>query len=115
MAARSPAPPTQMHGKLSEITHNGRGVFRGINGTFNATRIIRCRSRRKRCRRRWRVTATADDGVVMGAMHKTIRCTACKSIRMGRSPSEHGHLILRNFLDIAADWNRKHRAVRKVA
>jgi anthranilate synthase component 2 len=29
--------------------------------------------------------------------------------------SEHGHLILKNFLDIASDWNAKHRAKRKVA
>ena len=30
--------PTLMHGKLSEIRHTGRSVFRGINGTFQATR-----------------------------------------------------------------------------
>ena len=30
--------PTLMHGKVSEIRHTGRGVFRGINGNFKATR-----------------------------------------------------------------------------
>src|ERR1700722_18338404 len=30
--------PTQVHGKLSEIRHNGSGIFRGISGPFQATR-----------------------------------------------------------------------------
>jgi anthranilate synthase component 2 len=50
----------------------------------------------------------------MGAMHKTYPVHGVQ-FHPESIASEHGHLILKNFLDIAADWNRKHRAERKVA
>ena len=44
--------PTLMHGKISEIHHDGDGVFRGINGPFQATRYHSLTvAARRRCRR----------------------------------------------------------------
>ncbi|MEJ0012881.1 MAG: aminodeoxychorismate/anthranilate synthase component II [Bauldia sp.] len=106
--------PTQMHGKLSEITHNGRGVFRGINGNFNATRYHSLQVAPETMPPVLEVTATANDGVVMGAMHRTYPVHGVQ-FHPESIASEHGHLVLKNFLDIAADWNRKHRALRSVA
>jgi anthranilate synthase component 2 len=106
--------PTLMHGKLSKISHSGRGVFRGINGTFNATRYHSLQVAPETMPPTLEITATADDGVVMGAMHKTYPVHGVQ-FHPESIASENGHLILRNFLDIAADWNRKHRAVREVA
>jgi len=60
------------------------------------------------------VTATADDGVIMGAMHKTYPVHGVQ-FHPESIASEHGQLILKNFLDLADDWNRKHRAGRKAA
>jgi anthranilate synthase component 2 len=106
--------PTLMHGKLSEITHTGRGVFRGINGTFQATRYHSLQVAADTMPPTLEITATADDGVVMGAMHKSHPVHGVQ-FHPESIASEHGHLILKNFLDMAADWNKKHRAERKVA
>jgi anthranilate synthase component 2 len=106
--------PTLMHGKLSEITHTGRGVFRGINGTFQATRYHSLQVAADTMPPTLEITATADDGVVMGAMHKSYPVHGVQ-FHPESIASEHGHLILKNFLDMAADWNKKHRAERRVA
>jgi anthranilate synthase component 2 len=50
----------------------------------------------------------------MGAMHKTNPVHGVQ-FHPESIASEHGHLILKNFLDIADAWNAKHRARRKVA
>jgi anthranilate synthase component 2 len=106
--------PTLMHGKLSEIRHTGRGVFHGINGTFHATRYHSLQVDSATMPPVLEVTATADDGVVMGAMHRTYPVHGVQ-FHPESIASEHGHLILKNFLDMAADWNRKHRAERREA
>jgi anthranilate synthase component 2 len=106
--------PTLMHGKVSEISHTGRGVFRGINGNFHATRYHSLQVDPQTMPDVLEVTATADDGVVMGAMHKTHPVHGVQ-FHPESIASEHGHLILKNFLDIAEAWNKRHRAVRSVA
>ncbi len=106
--------PSLMHGKVSTISHNGRGVFRGINHSFQATRYHSLTIAPETMPDVLEVTATAEDGVIMGAMHKHYPVHGVqfhpKSIA-----SEHGHTILKNFLDIAAGWNAKHRTERSVA
>ncbi len=106
--------PSLMHGKVSEITHTGRGVFRGINGAFQATRYHSLTIAPDTMPAVLEQTATADDGVIMGAMHKTHPVHGVQ-FHPESIASEHGHLILKNFLDLAATWNEKHRARRKVA
>ncbi len=106
--------PSLMHGKVSTITHNGRGVFRGINHTFQATRYHSLTIAPETVPDVLEVTATADDGVIMGAMHKHYPVHGVQ-FHPESIASEHGHLILKNFLDIAAAWNAKHRIARSVA
>jgi anthranilate synthase component 2 len=106
--------PTLMHGKLSEISHTGRGVFRGINGTFHATRYHSLQVDPKTMPPTLEVTATADDGVIMGAMHRTYPVHGVQ-FHPESIASEHGHLILKNFLDMAEAWNKRHRIERSVA
>jgi anthranilate synthase component 2 len=106
--------PTLMHGKVSTISHNGRGVFRGINHNFQATRYHSLTIAPETVPGVLEVTATAEDGVIMGAMHRTHPVHGVQ-FHPESIASEHGHLILKNFLDIAATWNRKNRIRRKVA
>src|ERR1700719_317593 len=61
--------PTQVHGKLSEIRHNGTGIFRGINAPFQATRYHSLVVERASMPGELAVTADTDDGVVMGLSH----------------------------------------------
>ena len=60
------------------------------------------------------VTATADDGVVMGIMHKSHPVHGVQ-FHPESIASEHGHLILKNFLDIAATGTPAIAAARSVA
>jgi anthranilate synthase component 2 len=100
--------PTLMHGKVSGIHHTGRGVFRGINGDFRATRYHSLQIAPETMPTALEVTATADDGVAMGAMHKAYPVHGVQ-FHPESIASEHGHLILRNFLELAAEWNTTHR------
>ena len=97
---RAPAP---VHGKLCEVTHEGQGVFRGINGPFKATRYHSLVVDRATLPATLAVTAETD-GLVMGAAHKT-RPVHGVQFHPESIASEHGHRILKNFLDIAAAWN----------
>jgi anthranilate synthase component II len=96
--------PTQVHGKLSEIKHQGEGVFRGINAPFKATRYHSLVVERGSLPADLAVTAETDDRLIMGLAHRTLAVHGVQ-FHPESIASEHGHLILRNFLDIAAAWN----------
>jgi len=100
--------PSPVHGKLSDIRHNGRSVFRGINGSFKATRYHSLVVKRDTLPDALDVTAETDDGLVMGLCHKTLPLHGVQ-FHPESIASEHGHLILKNFLDLAAAWNGEHR------
>jgi anthranilate synthase component II len=95
--------PVPVHGKLSEIAHQGQGVFRGINGPFKATRYHSLVVDRETLPGELAVTAETD-GLVMGAAHKGYP-THGVQFHPESIASENGHLILKNFLDLAAAWN----------
>src|ERR1044071_1215106 len=99
--ARAPQP---VHGKLSEIRHRGASVFRGINGPFQATRYHSLVVERQSMPATLSVTAETDDGLVMGLSHQTLPVHGVQ-FHPESIASEHGHLMLKNFLDIAAQWN----------
>jgi anthranilate synthase component 2 len=96
--------PEQVHGKTSTIRANGTGVFRGINAPFQATRYHSLIVDRATMPKDLAVNAETEDGVVMGVAHKTLPLHGVQ-FHPESIASEHGHLILRNFLDIAAAWN----------
>jgi anthranilate synthase component 2 len=100
--------PSQMHGKISEISHTGRGVFAGIPQRFKATRYHSLTVDAATIPPALEVTAEAEDGVVMGLMHRTLPIHSVQ-FHPESIASEHGHQILRNFLDLAAAWNARHR------
>jgi anthranilate synthase component 2 len=96
--------PVQVHGKLSEIKHQGEAVFRGINRPFKATRYHSLVVERTSLPGELAVTAETDDRLIMGLAHRTLAVHGVQ-FHPESIASEHGHLILRNFLDIAAAWN----------
>ena len=105
--------PKLMHGKLSQIRHSGKGVFMGINGAFSATRYHSLTIAPDSLGEDLEITADAGD-VIMGLMHRRHPAHGVQ-FHPESIASEHGHTILKNFLDIAADWNRRHRPQRSVA
>jgi anthranilate synthase component 2 len=96
--------PVPVHGKLSVIHHGAEGVFRGINGSFRATRYHSLIVDRKNLPQDIVVTAETGDHLIMGLRHRTLPAHGVQ-FHPESIASEHGHLILRNFLDIAAQWN----------
>jgi anthranilate synthase component 2 len=94
---RAPAP---MHGKLSRITHKGKGVFKGLPRKFEVTRyhsLIVDRTSLPDC---LAVTAETSDGLIMGLQHKTHPVYGVQ-FHPESIASEHGHALLANFLEIA--------------
>ena len=96
--------PVPMHGKLSVIRHKGEGVFRGINGPFKATRYHSLIVQRIGLPNELSVAAETDDGVIMGLTHRSLPVHGLQ-FHPESIASENGHVILRNFLDLAAAWN----------
>ena len=97
--------PTLVHGKRSEIRHDGTGVFRGINAPFQATRYHSLVVERASLPGELTVTADTDGGVIMGLAHARLPVHGVQ-FHPESIASEHGHLMLQNFLDIAAAWNQ---------
>jgi len=98
--------PEPVHGKLSEIRHHGGGVFRGINGPLVATRYHSLVVERTTVPDTLAVTAETDDRLVMGLGHASLPVHGVQ-FHPESIASEHGHLILKNFLDIADAWNAR--------
>ena len=96
--------PVQVHGKLSKIRHEGAGIFRGINAPFRATRYHSLVVDRPSLPDKLAVTAETDDHIIMGLAHRTLAVHGVQ-FHPESIASEYGHLMLRNFLDIAAVWN----------
>lgn len=96
--------PVPVHGKLSEIRHRGESVFRGIDSAFKATRYHSLVVERATLPPDLHVTADTDDGLVMGLAHTRLPVHGVQ-FHPESIASEHGHLMLQNFLDIAAVWN----------
>ena len=96
--------------------HRGQGVFRGINGPFRATRYHSLVVDRPRLPEQLAITAETDDYLIMGLAHKKLPVHGVQ-FHPESIASEHGHLILKNFLDIAASWNAeaRRRAPQKAA
>lgn len=106
---RAPAP---VHGKLSIVKHSGEGVMRGINGPFQATRYHSLVVDRDTLPKELKVTAQTDDGLVMSVSHKEHPVHGVQ-FHPESIASEHGRVILKNFLDLAAAWNAAKKTDKK--
>jgi anthranilate synthase component 2 len=97
--------PEPMHGKLSRIHHTGKSVFRGLNNDFEATRYHSLTIAPESMPASLRVTATTDDGVIMGVMH-TSHPVHGVQFHPESIASENGHALLQNFLNLADEFSR---------
>jgi anthranilate synthase component 2 len=97
-----------MHGKLSSIRHDGKGIFAGIESPFQATRYHSLVVERATLPDELTVTATTEDGIIMALSHKRLPVHGVQ-FHPESILSQHGHRILRNFLDLAQAWNEAER------
>jgi len=89
-----------MHGKLSTITHSGTGLFRGLPQGFSVTRYHSLTVKPESLPACLEVTARSQSGVIMGLQHKS-RPIHGVQFHPESIASEHGHALLKNFLEIA--------------
>jgi anthranilate synthase component 2 len=89
---------TLMHGKVSRIHHEGKGVFAGLPSPYNATRYHSLAIERPSCPAELEITAWTEDGEIMGVKHRTL---AVEGVQFHPESilTEHGHALLRNFLE----------------
>jgi anthranilate synthase component 2 len=99
--------PIPMHGKLSRIHHSGKSVFQGIEDGFLATRYHSLAIERTSMPAQLTVTAETDDGVIMGVAHKTHAVHGVQ-FHPESIASQHGHALLRNFLELAHTCRSAH-------
>jgi anthranilate synthase component 2 len=95
--------PEPMHGKLSRVHHTGKSVFRGLNNDFLATRYHSLTIDPPSMPPSLEVTATSEDGVIQGVMHKSHPVHGVQ-FHPESIASENGHALLNNFLQIARDF-----------
>ena len=88
---------TLMHGKVSAVQHTGTGVFAGLPNPVTCTRyhsLVIDRASLPDC---LEITAWTDDGEIMGVRHKTLPLEGVQ-FHPEALLTEHGHDMLRNFL-----------------
>nr|WP_275982169.1 aminodeoxychorismate/anthranilate synthase component II [Frigidibacter sp. ROC022] len=87
-----------VHGKAGTITHGGKGVFAGLPSPFHATRYHSLVVERESLPDCLEITAELEDGTIMGLAHRTLPIEGVQ-FHPESIASEHGHHLLRNFLD----------------
>ena len=87
-----------MHGKVSSVRHDGKGVFSGVPEGFAATRYHSLAVERASLPACLEVTAQSEDGEIMGLRHREL---AVEGVQFHPEAllTEHGHAMLKNFLE----------------
>ena len=95
----------QMHGKASTIATDGRGVYSGLPERFSVIRYHSLAIERETLPGELDVTSSTDDGEIMGVRHRELAATRTPLEGVQFHPesilSEHGHALLRNFLEMS--------------
>lgn len=91
--------PKPMHGKTSAVTHAGTDVFSTLPSPFEATRYHSLVVERESLPSELVVTAETSDGLIMGLAHKKHPIFGVQ-FHPESIASEHGHTILKNFLNV---------------
>jgi anthranilate synthase/aminodeoxychorismate synthase-like glutamine amidotransferase len=89
-----------MHGKISEIYHQQQGVFKDLPSPFKATRyhsLIIDKASLADC---LEITASTKDQIIMGVRHKDYNIHGVQ-FHPESIASEHGHQLIKNFLDLS--------------
>ena len=91
--------PKLMHGKLSQIHHQGEGIFSNTPSPFQATRYHSLIVERESLPDCLQITAHTDDGLIMGLAHREYPVYGVQ-FHPESIASQHGHQLLANFLEL---------------
>ena len=87
-----------VHGKMGAMHHSGKGVFAGLPSPFEATRYHSLIVDRASLPDSLEVTAWLEDGTIMGLKHRELPIEGVQ-FHPESIASEHGHRMLRTFLE----------------
>ena len=90
--------PAILHGKVSEIHHDGRSIFRGLSQPFIATRYHSLIVERESLPDCLEVSAQTHDGIIMGLRHRDYPVEGVQFHPESILTAE-GKVLLKNFLD----------------
>lgn len=101
--------PELLHGKTSQVNHNGSGVFKDLPTPFTATRYHSLAVERDSVPTELEITSTTDSGVIMSLRHRTLPIEGVQ-FHPESVLTEHGHQILANWLAECGDSEAVARA-----
>ncbi len=87
-----------MHGKTSQIKHDGKGVFKGMPNPFKATRYHSLAIKKETLPDALVVTAESEEGEIMGVRHKSLPVEGVQ-FHPESILTESGRVLLRNFVE----------------
>ncbi|OUL28707.1 aminodeoxychorismate/anthranilate synthase component II [Nostoc sp. T09] len=91
--------PELMHGKTSQVSHTGVGVFRGLENPLTATRYHSLVIDRETCPDVLEITAWVEDGTIMGVRHRNYPHIQGVQFHPESVLTSSGKQLLRNFLE----------------
>lgn len=96
-----------VHGKVTPIVNNQKGLFKGLPEKYQVTRYHSLVVAKESIPDNMEIDATTDDGVVMGISHKEYPVYGVQ-FHPEAVLSEFGHELLENFIEICKDWRKNH-------
>ncbi|MEA5569014.1 aminodeoxychorismate/anthranilate synthase component II [Anabaena sp. UHCC 0399] len=97
--------PELMHGKTSQVTHTGIGVFQGLENPMTATRYHSLVIDRETCPEVLEITAWVEDGTIMGVRHRNYPHIQGVQFHPESVLTSLGKQLLRNFLQQLQEKN----------
>jgi anthranilate synthase/aminodeoxychorismate synthase-like glutamine amidotransferase len=91
--------PEPVHGKPVEVRHDGKTIFDGIDGSFNAGRYHSLVVERASLPECLEISAESPDGLIMAMRHKQLKVEGVQ-FHPESILTEHGKRMLRNFLSL---------------
>lgn len=100
--------PRLMHGKTSQVFHDGKGVFAGLKKPLTATRYHSLIVKKETLPACLEISAETDAGEIMGIRHKEY---AIEGVQFHPESilTEAGHAMLENFLSLHPNWTSKRK------
>lgn len=96
-----------MHGKVTKIVTNGKGLFEGLPTTYEVTRYHSLVVGNENFPEILEVDARTEDGVIMGIHHKEFPIYGVQ-FHPEAVLTQYGHELLENFVKISEEWWNRH-------
>ncbi|MCF8495937.1 MAG: aminodeoxychorismate/anthranilate synthase component II [Alphaproteobacteria bacterium] len=87
-----------MHGKISDVTHTGQGVFKGLPSPFQAARYHSLIVEKETLSPDLEITAETSEGLIMGVHHRHAPVQGVQ-FHPESIATQHGHAMLSNFIE----------------